>query len=354
MLFLLMKVFILFTYLQIAFSMVDRRVITSSKYSNYRVKPVIVNGEPVENSRVPYLVSIKNMNKRINIFKILWTNLCGGSIIGEDKVLSAAHCFEANNFYYASHPHKLRVVAGNVHTDVIHPGFTETSNEAQWRRVAKVVLHGDFIFPMHDIALVFVNRVWKYNQVVNYIHPAMRTGDYPNTCVSAGFGKVGYNPGQIESNVLLLAKIKVLTRWTCSVVWDMDMNTFICSSSEFGDVATGDSGGPLACHATLDPTEVEGKEILVGVVSGKNFDKTTLYTRVSAYHDWILSNSASKLTPIVLNIISLLLIYLLFLLKCKYSLKYSQLLLNDKKINDFVLWKQYRLFMQNSYFWKIQ
>lgn len=65
------------------------------------------------------------------------------------------------------------------------------------------------------------------------------------------------------------------------------MDSFICTNSQGTDVGGGDSGGPLTCYGTLDPKEKRGKDLLVGIVSGKNYDKTTLFTRVSAYKDWM-------------------------------------------------------------------
>ncbi|KAL0819223.1 hypothetical protein ABMA28_008468 [Loxostege sticticalis] len=299
----------------------DRRVITSLKYSMYRVKTTIVNGEPATNDKVPYIVSIKEPQGMVTAQDVFWTNLCGGSIIGEQKVLTAAHCFEGSNYYYANNPHVLGVFAGTTKTSITHSGVTETREDLQVRRIKYVVLHRKFHFPSNDIALVFVNVPWNYTDSVNFIVPAKRDLENYYQCVASGYGRIGYGYGQPESDVLLVARIRPMSKWQCSTLWQMNMNTFVCTSSEVSDVARGDSGGPLACFDTGDPEEPPGKELLVGVVSGKNFDQTTLFTRVSAYHDWIErgGNLGCRLTPTVFTIIWIILIYLLFLL-------YSQLI----------------------------
>ncbi|XP_028156826.1 chymotrypsinogen B-like [Ostrinia furnacalis] len=285
----------------------ENRVITSLKYSIYRVKPVVVNGEPATNDRVPYLVSIKQPSGRIGT-DIFWTNMCGGSIVGEQKVLTAAHCFEGNSFYYVYNAHQLRVVAGSQNSNLQHSGATDTTPDLQVRKITKAILNRGFHFPTHDIAIVFVDVPWNFTDTVNFIIPAKKTTDYPYTCISAGYGRIGHDTWSLESDVLLIASIRVLSRWRCSTLWQMNMNTFVCSDSAITDVARGDSGGPLACYDTMDPEEVPGKDLLVGIVSGKNFDKTTLFTRVSEYRDWIDSNFAYRLSStfsILFTIISM-------------------------------------------------
>ncbi|PZC80250.1 hypothetical protein B5X24_HaOG215056 [Helicoverpa armigera] len=293
----------------------DRRVITTLKYSKYSITPTIVNGKPAATGQFPFLVSFKEPVKRMEPGKLVWKNLCGGSIIGKSKVLTAAHCFENNNFYFAKYPKVLRVVAGEKSTDIIHSGVTETTPEAQWRQVMKVRIHPRFSFPSNDIAVAFVDKPWLFTRKVNYIKVARSTNDYAHQCVSAGFGRIGHRLRDSISPVLLAAPITTMPRWRCSLVWEMNMNSFICTESAVTDVARGDSGGPLLCQHTGDPNEKNDEGILVGVVSGKNFDKTTLFTRVSEYKTFIADSSSETLRHSIdacLVIILVVLIYLLF------------------------------------------
>ncbi|VVC99598.1 unnamed protein product, partial [Leptidea sinapis] len=257
----------------------DRRVITTLKYSKFRVKPTIVNGKPAIKGQIPYLVSIKQPVHSFSPGRITWRNLCGGSIIDELRVLTAAHCFEGKGFYYAKHSEKLRVVAGTLRNEMTHSD--------------------------HDIAIVFVDEAWKFLRNVDFVTPASKEKDYFGLCVSAGFGQPGHGPRNVVSQILLVAPINIIPQMLCSRLWEMNMRSFICSDSSFTDVAKGDSGGPLACKETSDPKEKPGKDLLVGIVSGKNFDKTTIYTRVSAYRGWIDNNDGNKL-GIQLNFISII------------------------------------------------
>ncbi|XP_059058705.1 chymotrypsinogen B-like [Achroia grisella] len=286
----------------------DRRVITTLRFSRYYVKPTVVNGEPARPNEFPYLVSLKEPIQRITDSIKKWVSFCGGSIISESKVLTAAHCFESHNFYYLRNPKPIRAVAGNLHTDLIHSGETVTTKNTQWRRIAKIIIHRHFYFPTNDIALCFVDKIWVFNSNVDYIITARWRTDYDAKCVASGYGKTKSNVIDSISPVLLMAKISVLSQRACSKLWEINMDSFICTDSALTDVAEGDSGGPLVCRGTLDPTENGSNGLLVGVVSGKNFDLTTLFTRVSEYHDWIDRNLASCLRSDILCLIIIILV----------------------------------------------
>lgn len=273
----------------------DRRVITTLKYSKYRFIPTVVNGEAVERGKLPFLVSIKDPHRTVHKHRLIWGNLCGGSIIGSRTVLTAAHCFEEANFFYAKRPGYLRIVAGSIRTNIFDLENNTRDPNEQWRTPTKVNVHNNFHFPSNDIALVFINEPWYYSDKVHFIRTARRNVDYPKHCITAGYGRVGHGAQDEASAVLLLARVGMMTRRQCSSLWEMSMDTFICTHSLVSDVSEGDSGGPLTCEKTQDPGDRGGSGILVGVVSGKNYDKTTLFTRVSAFHDWIQRNFAVSL-----------------------------------------------------------
>lgn len=312
-----MNVVIIFYFvIQAGVCQYDRRVITSLKYSKYshnRVAPSIVHGEPADTVQVPYLVSLKQPDDVNSHAPTLWRNLCGGTIIDPNRVLTAAHCFELNDFYFAKHPSILRYVAGNIANTIKHTGRTESTPEGQWRTLIRVLIHKKFVFPMNDIALVYVNLPWIFTNNVRPIRLARRTVDYKEHCTAAGYGRLGPTLRDAISPVLLVAPITVLPRLQCSAFWDMNMNSFICTDTHVTDVARGDSGGPLVCNSTSDPEEKFNESILVGVVSGKSVDRTSLFTRISAYRSWIDNNNGNKLfvNP-CLVIIPFILIYTWF------------------------------------------
>ncbi|XP_053616053.1 venom peptide isomerase heavy chain-like [Plodia interpunctella] len=266
----------------------DNRVITTLKYSkNYdkSVKPVIVHGEIARNGDVPYMVSIKEREAK-RFRKNIWRNHCGGSILKPKLVLSVAHCFENKDYKNPKTRDTLRAVAGDLLTD------SKSNNSAglsQWRDIDKIIVHKQYYFPVNDISLVIVREPWIFNNYVTFIPYARWNSDYMSWCLASGYGDLMHGPRALQSTRLLIAKLFVIPRHACNELWDMNMNNFVCTTSTNADVASGDSGGPLVCKGTPERRRESPNGILVGVVCGKNFDKTTLFTRVSAYTKFIES-----------------------------------------------------------------
>lgn len=292
--------------LAIIISVEAERIITTLKYSSrYRVKPTVVNGIAAVSGETPYIVSIKEPRLESGKLEKYWSNLCGGAIFGDNVVLTAAHCFEENDFTYAKRPQTLRVVAGalknylpliNVHLD---------NNIGQWRRISKVVLHEHFHFPNNDLAIVFLNEPWNFSSTVQPAPLAKRSSDHFHECWTAGYGRVGYGASDQASEDLLIARVRTMPSWQCTSFWETNMDQFICSDSTTSDVSHGDSGSPMLC---TEASSYANDPIIEGIVCGKNFDKTTLYTRVSAFQDWISKNVACKIqTDYILLTITLFL-----------------------------------------------
>lgn len=97
------------------------------------IVPKISNGEDAVIAELPFLISIQEVN----------VHICGGSLLSEKWILSAARCFVARNIA------DLNIEYGNT---VISPGPTGDNKAA----IAEVIYHEDYSAAplVNDIAVV--------------------------------------------------------------------------------------------------------------------------------------------------------------------------------------------------------
>ncbi|XP_047700672.1 coagulation factor IX isoform X2 [Prionailurus viverrinus] len=235
----------------------------------------IVGGKTAKPGQFPWQVLLKG---KIDAF-------CGGSIINEKWVVTAAHCINPDV--------EITVVAGEHNTE-------ETEHTEQKRNVIRTILHHSYNASVnkysHDIALLELDEPLTLNSYVTPICVADR--EYTNTFLKFGYGYVSgwgkvFNRGR-PATILQYLKVPLVDRATClrSTKFTIYNNMFCAGFHEGGkDSCQGDSGGP---HVT----EVEGIHFLTGIISwGEECamkGKYGIYTKVSRYVNWI--KEKTKLT----------------------------------------------------------
>uniref|UniRef100_A0A8D1SFF0 Coagulation factor IX n=1 Tax=Sus scrofa TaxID=9823 RepID=A0A8D1SFF0_PIG len=235
----------------------------------------IVGGENAKPGQFPWQVLL---NGKIDAF-------CGGSIINEKWVVTAAHCIEPGV--------KITVVAGEYNTE-------ETEPTEQRRNVIRAIPHHSYNATVnkysHDIALLELDEPLTLNSYVTPICIADK--EYTNIFLKFGSGYVSgwgrvFNRGR-SATILQYLKVPLVDRATClrSTKFTIYSNMFCAGFHEGGkDSCQGDSGGP---HVT----EVEGTSFLTGIISwGEECavkGKYGIYTKVSRYVNWI--KEKTKLT----------------------------------------------------------
>lgn len=132
----------------------------------------IIGGKRVSPNEIPYLVSIQSGGSHI----------CGGSILNENFVITAAQC--------VNEPEDLSVVAGEHNLE-------DDSGNEQKRGVEEVIVNEYYFrkssgFGPHDIALLRVDEPFELNDRVAAINLPAKKDTYPaGTGLSAGWGDVG-------------------------------------------------------------------------------------------------------------------------------------------------------------------
>jgi secreted trypsin-like serine protease len=227
----------------------------------------IVGGETAQPHSWPWAVSIRFIGHN-----------CGGSLINNQWVLTAAHCLFLN----------FSTVHIGVH-DVISPS-------PQIRNITKVILHPNFVPPpehINDIALLRLSSPVDFtsadkNVGITCLPPQSTDLNYPEagTRLSVvGWGTLTENGTPARE----LQQVRVVTLANDDercINSSYDKQRQFCAMVDGGgkDSCQGDSGGPI--HQWLDDHWEQ-----VGIVSyGKGCALPTnpgIYTRLSFYHDWI-------------------------------------------------------------------
>ncbi|KAL1227048.1 Transmembrane protease serine [Trichinella pseudospiralis] len=212
---------------------------------------------------------------------------CGGVIIqlkegnGTDAILTAAHCVYEEMLRRPVAVDKIDVVSG-AHDIENH--FEDSQRKIP---VKNFVIHPDYNSKnlVADIALLKLKEKIPYTDKTR---PACLPDkdDEPITkemCYASGWG--AHFSGGDAGTVLKMAVLPIQPTEKCNLPGGVESR--FCAGGSFGGhgACQGDSGGPLTC-------ERNGRLVLFGLTSGTTglcgqYNKPALFTKVSAFLDWI-------------------------------------------------------------------
>jgi Trypsin/Secretion system C-terminal sorting domain len=265
-----------------------------------------INGEPVMliNAKIetgdhfyPFFTGIKAEPTKIvgganaNIAEFPWQvyyesgkYLCGGSIIDQNWVVTAAHCTKNSN--------GNTIPADSMDIRVGASSYPTINGKKYY--VSDVIVHSGFNSQTlnNDIALLKIAGPINYTnatpiKLVSSIDVAAGATDPGVMAWVTGWGLIRVTPQTLPSN-LQKVQLPIVSNAQAAIVWGTIPLTDIMAGYLNGtkDACNGDSGGPLV-------VKVLNEYKLAGLVSwgSSNCDTYGGYTRVSALEEWIYSNT---------------------------------------------------------------
>uniref|UniRef100_A0A2K5SDV6 trypsin n=1 Tax=Cebus imitator TaxID=2715852 RepID=A0A2K5SDV6_CEBIM len=225
----------------------------------------IVGGYTCQKNSVPYQVSLN-----------AGYHFCGGSLISNQWVVSAAHCYKS----------RIQIRLGEHNIEVIE------GNE-QFINAAKIIRHPNYNSATmdNDIMLIKLNSAATINARVSTISLPRSCAATGTQCLISGWGNTLSSGSKSNyPDLLQCLKAPILSDTACRTAYPGEITTnMICLGFLEGgkDSCQGDSGGPVVCNGELQ-----------GVVSWgygcAQKNRPGVYTKVCNYVKWIQQTIAAN------------------------------------------------------------
>ncbi|XP_030640883.1 trypsin-3 isoform X1 [Chanos chanos] len=224
----------------------------------------IVGGYECRKNALPYQVSLNS-----------GYHFCGGSLISDLWVVSAAHCYKSRV--------QLRLGEHNIATN---------EGTEQFINSAKVIKHPRYNSRNldNDIMLIKLSRSASLNSYVRTVALPTSCAGAGTRCLVSGWGNTSGSGSEYNyPDRLRCLDVPILSDSTCRSAYpgQITSNMFCAGFMEGGkDSCQGDSGGPVVCNGELQGVVSWGYGCALR-------NKPGVYAKVCNYNSWIRSTMSS-------------------------------------------------------------
>lgn len=234
----------------------------------------IVGGAIAPINNHPYLAGLI-----IDLLGLGHTSACGGSVLTNSRILTAAHCWFDGRFQ----AWRFTVVLGSPF--LYHGGVrVPTSTFAIHHLYNPNTL-------ANDVAILYLPSPVQFSAAIRPV--VLPTGPWTTFnlhnvwAVASGYGRYNDVTNPTINTMVRNVFLRVITNQECGAVYGgfiQDSNVCTCGWGGVG-ICRGDSGGPLI-------VQNQGQDVLIGISSfvaedGCKLGFPSAFARVTSYIDWI-------------------------------------------------------------------